>query len=260
MSLIKVGIVQFDILTGKTDENLKEAVKGIRKLADDGANLVVMPEMFSCSFDNENLQKHCIKTPEVLSTLKKTAVEKKVVIASSMPEIHDNKIFNTFFIIDIDGKTAGRYKKIHLFTLTKEHHYFANGIEPVVCETSIGKIGMMICYDLRFPELCRKLTDKGAEIVIVSAQWPTQRVEHWETLLKARAIENQVFVAAANRSGKTSLLDYPGKSQIITPWGKVIAQAGNNSELICCVIDTDEIKQAREKIPCLKERVPEAYA
>ncbi len=259
MKTKKIGIVQFDILTGNNETNLTTALNGINKLADDGADLVVLPEMFSCSFDNENLHEHCRKTPEVLSALKAAALENKVVISGSMPEIQDNKIYNTFFVIDKNGKTVGRYKKIHLFTLTEEHHYFAGGLEPVVCQTSIGSIGMMICYDLRFPELCRKLTDKGAEIVLVSAQWPTPRVEHWDTLNRARAIENQVFIVAANRSGKTPDLDYPGHSLIISPWGRLIAKAGNDAELILAEIDMEEINQARSTIPCLKERVHESY-
>ena len=259
MSIKKVGIVQFDILTGDIEKNLRSAVSGIERLADDGAELVVLPEMFSCSFDNENLHAHCKETPGILRKLEAVAIEKEVVIAASMPEIQKNKVYNILFVIDKNGGIAGRYKKIHLFTLTEEHHYFAKGTEPIVCKTSIGNIGMMICYDLRFPELCRKLTDKGAEIVVISAQWPTPRVEHWDTLIRARAIENQVFIAAANRSGKTPDLDYPGHSQIISPWGKVVAKAGSNHELICAEIDMDEINQARATIPCLKERVHEAY-
>ncbi len=259
MITAKSGVIQFDVLTGKWMENIRTAETHIRKLADEGASLILLPELFSCSFDNPNLPDHCMKTPEILASLKDTARQNNIIIAASMPEKVDNKIYNTLFLIERNGNTAGRYRKIHLFTPTGEHNHFSSGTEPVVCETSIGRIGLMICYDLRFPELCRTLTNKGAEIILVSAQWPSPRVSHWDTLLAARAIENQVYIAAANRCGKTSELEFPGHSQIISPWGKVLAKADSSAGTLSATLVSDDLITARETIPCLNQRVYEAY-
>lgn len=259
MDKINIGIVQFSSLTGQVKENLKTAIDGIHALSDKGADIAVLPEMFSCSFDNENLKRHGEETPEILRSLKQTARQKNIIIAASMPEIEGSDIFNTLYLIDRDGELAGSYRKVHLFSPTGEDLYFTNGTSPVVCNTSAGNIGLMICYDLRFPELCRKLTDMNAQIIIVSAQWPTKRVEHWDTLLRARAIENQVFIIAANRCGESEDLEFPGHSQIISPWGKVLAAGDNTFQLLTAEIDLNQITDARKTIPCLAERVYKAY-
>ncbi len=259
MTQISIGIVQFDILTGKTEENLGTAIDGIRSLADSGTDLVILPEMFSSGFDYDNLKKHSEATPHILQQLKQTAQAENVIIAGSMPEIEGNNIYNTLYLINKNGLLAGSYRKVHLFSPTGENDHFQNGAEPIVCKTSIGNIGLMICYDLRFPELCRRLTDMDAQIIIISAQWPSPRVEHWDALIKARAIENQVFIAAANRCGQSGNLVFPGHSQIISPWGKELAKADNNCTLLSSTINLDEISRARETIPCLQERVPSAY-
>ncbi len=259
MGNIIVGIVQFDILTGKVEENLKTAIGGINSLASKGADIIVLPEMFSSSFDYDNLIKHSEETAEILFKLKQTAQQNNVIIAASMPEIENKNIFNTLYLIEKNGKLAESYRKIHLFSPTCEDKHFRNGTKPVVCKTSAGNIGLMICYDLRFPELCRKLTDDGAEIIIIAAQWPELRVEHWDILIKARAIENQVFVAAANRCGKSNDLKFPGHSQVISPWGKELAKANGNFELLVAELNLTEITKARETIPCLAEKVHKAY-
>lgn len=260
MTQINTGIVQFDILTGQTDKNIETALEGVRSLADSGSDLIILPEMFSSSFDYDNLKKHSEATPDILQQLKETAQAKNVIIAGSMPESENNNIYNTLYLIDKNGILAGRYRKVHLFSPTGENDHFQNGVAPVVCKTSVGNIGLMICYDLRFPELCRRLTDMDAQIIIISAQWPSPRVEHWDTLIKARAIENQVFIAAANRCGQSGNLIFPGHSQIISPWGKELAKAGNDYTLLGETINLDEIERARETIPCLQERVPAAYS
>ena len=259
MTHISIGIVQFDILTGKIEKNIETAIGGICSLAADGADLVILPEMFSSGFDYDNLKKHSETTPEILQKLKQTAQAENVIIAGSMPEIEGNDIYNTLYIIDKNGLLAGSYRKVHLFSPTGENDHFQNGTKPVVCRTSAGNIGLMICYDLRFPELCRRLVDKGAQIIIITAQWPSPRVEHWDTLIKARAIENQIFIAAANRCGQSKNLVFPGHSQIVSPWGQELAKANNDSTLLSAQINLDEILRARKAIPCLQERVPAAY-
>lgn len=254
-----IGIVQFDILTGQTEKNIETAIKGIKKLAADGVRIVVLPEMFSCSFDNNHLEEHSRKTPEILGIFEELAFSEGVIIAGSMPENEDGRIYNTLYLIESSGDLAGQYRKVHLFSPTDEERFFSQGDRPVVCETSAGRIGLMTCYDLRFPELCRYLAINGAEIVVVSAQWPSARIEHWDTLLKARAIENQIFIAAANRCGRTTDLVFPGHSRIISPWGALLAKADESESVISAEVSPSEIERARAAIPCLEERRPEVY-
>ena len=151
--------------------------------------------------------------------------ELKLVIVGSMPEPHGDKVFNTAYVVD-NGRWPGIYRKLHLFSLLGEDKAFDSGDSWLLAETSIGKIGVIICYDLRFPELSRRLALEGAQVICVPAQWPKPRQEHWRTLLRARAIENQLFVVASNACGLIGKLDFFGMSMIIDPKGEVLAEAG----------------------------------
>ena len=255
----KAGFVQFDVKLGDLYSNLSTALDGLGQLGTLDVKLAVLPEMWSCGFDNHRLSVHAQKTPAVLDRLCKVALEYNMVIAGSMPEASDNKIFNTLYVLDSNGSLAGAYRKIHLFSLTDEDKFYAAGNAAVVCETSVGPLGLMTCYDLRFPELCRSLALKGALAVVVPAQWPAVRIHHWDILLRARAIENQFFIVAANRCGEESGLVYGGHSQIVTPLGNVPAMAEHGVSVQNAGIDFREISEFRNKIPCLNERVPGSY-
>lgn len=256
---VRVGIVQMDVKLGDVDSNIISALEGLRQLAGQGTKIAVLPEMWSCGFDNPNLRKHADRTPEILAKLSAVAAAQKMMIAGSMPESVGEGVCNTTYLIGEDGVIAGEYRKIHLFTPTQEDRYFVPGRNAVVCETALGKFGLMTCYDLRFPELCRSLTDQGAQVVLVSAQWPGVRIGHWDILLRARAIENQIFIVAANRCGKESRVHFPGHSQIVSPLGEVMVMADENACVLHADLHYDELQNARNAIPCLKERVFEAY-
>jgi len=215
--------------------------------------------MWSCGFDNLNIDRHARQTPILLEKLSGIAAQHQFMIAGSMPECAGNKIYNTLELIDRDGSLAGSYRKVHLFSMTREPAFFAPGNQNAVCRTSLGAIGLMICYDLRFPELCRALALKGADMVIVSAQWPLIRISHWNALLQARAIENQIVIAGVNGCGHDGEIGYGGHSQLISPSGQIIAKADAHADTLCADIDFQEIEAIRKKMPCLKERMPEAY-
>lgn len=259
MKKFRAGIAQFDVRVGDVEANVSSAMKGISELADKGSELVVLPEMWSCGFDNENLVSHSFQTADILDELKQTAKEKKLVVAGSMPEFDAGHVFNTLYVIDNTGQLAGSYRKIHLFTPTDEHLYFGKGDTPVVCRTALGDFGLMICYDLRFPELGRALVDRGAELIIVCAQWPKIRKEHWDVLIRGRAVENQVYMIASNRCGSDPALEFAGSSKIVTPWGDVLANAGGVSGLVVSDVEPEEVSRARRTIPCLQERQPELF-
>jgi predicted amidohydrolase len=141
----------------------------------------------------------------------------------------------------------------------QEDRSFDSGDSWLLVESSVGKIGVFICYDLRFPELARRLAIEGAEILVVPGEWPKPRQEHWRTLMRARAIENQLFVVAANCCGMTGKLDFFGMSMIIDPKGELLAEAGYEPQNIVATLDFDAMAAWREQIPCFNDRKPEIY-
>ena len=251
--------MQFDVKLSDIEANLVTVVKKLRILGKQGVDLAVLPELWSCGFDHDRLVSHAEKTPDIIDILSKEAARLNMIITGSLPELLDNDVFNTLYVIDKDGSIAGFYRKLHLFSLTDENKYFCAGNRAVVCETSAGFLGLMICYDLRFPELCRTLALKDAGIVIVSAQWPKSRINHWNILLSARAVENQLYIVAANRCGSDGEDEYGGCSQIVSPGGNLLLNAKNNECAMAAVLDFDEITKLRKQIPCLNERLPDAY-
>ncbi|RME35455.1 MAG: carbon-nitrogen family hydrolase, partial [Deltaproteobacteria bacterium] len=167
-------------------------------------------------------------------------------------------VFNTSYVVD-NGEVAGSYRKLHLFSVMREDRFLAAGNEAVIVDTSVGRLGLAICYDLRFPELFRKLALGGAEIICLPAEWPKPRQEHWRTLLRARAIENQMFVAACNCCGIQGKLDFFGMSLLIDPWGDVLAEGGETDTVIRADFDLAKMHAFREQIPCFNDRRPEIY-
>jgi len=181
------------------------------------------------------------------------------VIVGSLPVDDDGIVFNTSYIIDSSGEVAGEYRKIHLFSLHGENRHFGRGKSSLVCATSIGRLGIMICYDLRFPELARRLALDGAEVLCVSALWPVTRIEHWSLFLRCRAVENQMFVVGCNGCGIEGKMQYGGASAIVSPTGGLLAQAGNRESRIMSELEPGEMTAFRELIPCFSDRFPKAY-
>ncbi|WP_207692045.1 carbon-nitrogen family hydrolase [Desulfonema limicola] len=260
MKKFRAGFIQFDVKLGMTDENLHTVMKYLDDLEKQDVKLVVLPEMWSCGFDNANLTLHAKRTPEILDILSETASKKDMIITGSIPEISGKSIYNTLYVTDRDGSIAGSYRKVHLFSLTSENKYFTPGDKSIICQTSLGSLGLMICYDLRFPEISRTLTLKGANLIIIPAQWPNVRISRWDILSQARAIENQVYIIGANRCGKENTTQFNGHSIIVDPSGKVLQWAENgNACALWAEIDMDELEQVRTYMPSLEERVPRAY-
>lgn len=248
----KAAAIQFDIKLGDVDANLSYVLSEIKRLSNQGIRLIVLPEMWSTGYAWRKLGKLSELTPEIIKELKK-ASKKGTVIIGSLPEKVGDDVYNTAYVID-SGKVIGNYRKIHLFSPMKEDFFLKAGNEPLMCSTSLGRIGVLICYDVRFPELPRRLTVEGAEILVVPAEWPHPRLDHWRTILKARAIENQLFVIAANRCGKQGMVRFCGNSTIVNPWGEVISVAGEKEETITAEMDLNLVYRYREEMPALKDR------
>ncbi len=255
----KAGVVQFDVRLGNIESNLSSALKGIDQLKALNVKIALLPEMWSCGFDNKSLGEHAEKTDNIIDKLTRIASGYDMIIAGSLPESSDNDIFNTMYLIDGSRGLINTYRKIHLFSHTQEDKYFCAGNRAVICETSVGPVGLMICYDLRFPELCRALTLSGALLVLTSAQWPLERITHWDILLRARAVENQIFLVAANSCGMENSIEYGGHSLLVSPFGEILVRAKDRECIISSEIDLAQLSEFRRKIPCLNERAPDTY-
>jgi predicted amidohydrolase len=254
------GLIQFDVKTGDIDANLISVINSILRLGEKGAQIAVLPELWSAGFDSPSkIKEQAKQTPQILETLHLLAIKHRMIIAGSLPEIFEDRLYNTMRVIDQDGTIAGRYRKVHLFSFIGEDKVFSAGNQAIVCNTSCGPIGLMICYDLRFPELCRTLALAGARMVIISAQWPESRIHHWDTLLQARAIENQIFIAAANRVGRDGDLLFNGHSQVVSPDGKILAKMIDQTNTATAQIDFSEIDVFRERFNCITERQMSVY-
>ncbi len=259
MKTIRAASIQFNVKQGDVDANLAYVREALTRAAAQGVQLAVLPEMWSTGFAYKNLNELAKRTAGIVEELLELSGRLKLVICGSMPEPDGvNKVFNTIFLID-NGKLAGTYRKIHLFSLLKEDLAFAGGDKWLLADTSIGKVGVIICYDLRFPELTRRLAVEGAQVICVPAQWPKPRQEHWRALLRARAIENQLFVVSCNACGLIGKLDFFGMSMIIDPKGEVLAESGEEECEIVAQLDLQVMVDWRAQIPCFNDRKPECY-
>lgn len=255
----KAGVVQYDVKKGGRDTNVKTALAHLEKLAAEGTGLAVLPELCTTSFDNENLAEHAKYTDDTIEIFAGFAQKSRMAIAGTFPEKEAGRIYNTMVFIDQDGRIKGKYRKAHLFRLTDEHLYYTAGDRWIVVDTQIGQVGLMTCYDLRFPEMARILYLNGAQLIVVSAQWPSPRKDQWQTLIQARAVENQLFMICSNRTGTEDDLTFPGMSMIVDPYGKIQAGAGKDSGMAAADIQLSRVDEFRKLIPCRTDRRPDIY-
>jgi len=255
---IQAAAIQFTVKQGDVDANLAYVREALPRVAGQGANLAVLPEMWSSGFAYRNLNELALRTKGIVEELLELSARHKLVIVGSMPEPNGDKVFNTVYVAD-NGRLSGVYRKIHLFSLLGEDRAFSGGDSWLLAETTIGKVGVIICYDLRFPELSRRLAVEGAQVICVPAQWPKPRQEHWRTLLRARAIENQLYVVACNACGTIGKLDFFGMSMIIDPKGELLAEAAENEGEIFAALDMQGMNDWRAQIPCFSDRKPDFY-
>jgi len=267
---IRIGICQLDV-TDVKEQNVQKALEMIKKAAEKGAELVVLPEMFNCPYQLNYFKPFAEEIPEgfTYQSLSQAAQENKVyLIGGSIPEKDGNHYYNTSLFFDKNGELIGLHRKIHLFDIDvkgkiafKESAVLSPGKKITVIETPLAKIGIAICYDIRFPELIRVMALEGAEIICVPAAFNmTTGPLHWETLFRCRAIDNQLFMIAASPARKVtaSYVAY-GHSLAVDPWGKVINEAGTAEELLIVNLDLTEIQKVRQAIPSWQHRRTDLY-
>jgi predicted amidohydrolase len=268
---IRVACVQ---MTSRSDKaaNLETAERLVTQAASTGADVVVLPEKWNAIGDAELY--HATAEPleggESVAAMSAWAHDHGItLVGGSIAERREGreKLSNTSIVFDPEGRVAAVYRKIHLFDVEvggvvyRESEAEEPGDEPVVCEAEDWKIGLSVCYDVRFPELYRILALEGAELVTVPAHFTTPTgKDHWHVLLRARAIEDQLYVAAAAQIGET-LPGKPayGRSLIVDPWGLVVAQAADEEAVVSAELDRAHLRDIRAKLPSLANRQASAY-
>ena len=247
--------------------NLREAEGWVREAADKGAKLVALPEVFNWRGGKDEERTFAEPIPGPSSTaMAQLAQELKIFLlaGSILEEIPGSeKAYNTSLFFGPNGKLISRYRKIHLFDVqieggvsTMESETRRGGQEVVLAETELCKMGLTICYDLRFPELYRALAAKGAQLILVPSAFTALTGEaHWEPLLRARAIENQAYVVAPNQVGHNpkSFATY-GHSMVLDPWGRIVAQAADRPGVVLGEIDLAYLAKVRAQLPALSHR------
>lgn len=258
---MRVSLIQMDVVFGRPDANRQKVEELIAEAAEEKPDIVVLPETWNTGFFPENVKELADKNGEPTRSLLAKLAQKHAVniVGGSVSNNIDGKVYNTNFVFNRNGELVSSYNKIHLFSPADEHEVFERGKEVNVFEIEGVKAATVICYDIRFVELIRTLALQGIEILFVPAQWPHPRLEHWKTLIKARSIENQMFVAAVNGSGKSDTLEFCGNSMLLDPWGKVIVKADEQEKIITGEVDLSIIKEIREKINVFRDRRPEVY-
>lgn len=274
MNTIKIALCQMKVIDNK-EENLKKAISMIKTASKMDADLIILPEMFNCPYENEKFIEYSEEAENsyTLNLISKIASEeKKYILAGSIPEKEttstSEKIYNTSFMFNPKGKIIAKHRKMHLFDIDvkgkiyfKESDTLTAGNQITIAETSFGKIGIGICYDIRFPELARLMALEGADILCYPSAFNlTTGPAHWEMLFKARACDNQVFtIGVAPALDKNANYNSYGHSLIVNPWGEIISSASFEEELIIAEIDLNEIKKVREELPLLKNRRKDIY-
>ncbi len=258
MRRLKLAIAQLVLAEGACAENWRAAKAALDRAGAGEASLVVLPEMWLGGYAYRRLDELAKRTPESLERV--GALAKKYgffVVGSWAESADDGHLYNTACVIGPDGRVRARYRKVHLFGPMKEDRHFVRGRAVTVVDLEIGRIGIALCYDLRFPELSRKMALAGAELLLYPSQWPEIRLGHFHTLLAARAIENQVFAAGVNRAGRSTAIQFGGGSTVIGPRGDVLAHLNGQAGYAEVDLDLDQVAVARETITYLAGRVRE---
>lgn len=258
---MKVALIQMDIALAMPELNRERAAGLIRQAAADGAQLILLPEMWTTGYCLPDLaggyaDRAGEPTGELLSGLAK---ETGAFIAGSVADERRGRVYNRAEVYGPAGERVAAYDKAHLVPMMQEERYLTPGDRLALGDLNGTKAGLAICYDLRFPELFRSLTLAGVELFLIPAEWPAQRLHHWRTLAMARAIENQAYVLACNRVGSDDANRFPGHSLVIDPFGEVLAEGGEGEEILLAEIDLAQVAAVRERIPALRDRRPELY-
>ena len=260
MDLTKIALLQINSTDQDSiDQRISHTLTKLEETLKQNPKLTILPELWATgAFLVEETKSQAKQVlDQTLPEIKNLAKTYKTWIHSgSYLEETPSGTFNTSFLIDDQGAVITKYRKIHLFGFDQgEATQLLPGSEIVVIPTPIGITGLATCYDLRFPELFRAMVQRGVNSFLITSGWPKKRINHWNALLKARAIENQSYVIACNGVGTQNNNQLGGSSQVIDPWGDIQIQAQEAEEVLFIDIDIQKANQVREKMPVLADRV-----
>lgn len=249
---MKAGLLQYNPLWENPKGNIEKVDRMIESLKE-RVDLLVLPEMSLTGFTMES--KKYAEDIDGISTIyfMKLSQKLKCHILAGVIEKSEEGIFNTLVHFNRDGLIAARYRKIHPFGYGMEDKNYSAGNETVITKIDNVKAGLTICYDLRFPELYRLYAKQKADLLINIANWPVPRIDHWRTLLKARAIENQCFVIGVNRAGNDPHLQYNGFSSVYDPMGYELLSVKDEENIFVVDLNIELVKETREKLPFLDD-------
>ena len=251
------GIAQIDIAWEDSYKNMKKVEELVNKASENKVELIIFPEMALTGFTMD-INKLSLSQEQIISWIKQVAINNNINIGLGFAIKVDEKGKNKYVIVSKEGKVLTLYTKIHPFSYSKEDDKYYSGNEICICKIKEFQITPFICYDLRFPEIFQ-IASKEAQIITVAASWPKSREEHWITLLKARAIENQCYIIGINRVGLGDDLQYSGASIFVSPSGEILNKINSEEMLIIQDLRMKEITQVKDSFDIKKDRREDLY-
>lgn len=251
-------------------KNIENAVRMIERVSSEGANLAVLPEMFCCPYENSYFRLFSEEEEGPAWESMSRAAEKYgvYIVAGTIPEREEDRVYNTAYVFDSKGKQIAKHRKMHLFDIDieggqyfKESDTFTPGNEVTVFDTEFGRMGVAVCYDIRFPELSRLMAAEGAQVIIAPGAFNmTTGPAHWELHFRGRAVDNQVYTigVAPARDMDFSYHSY-GNSIIASPWGDVVGRMDEKEGYLLREVDLNYVRRVREQLPLLKHMRKDIY-
>ncbi len=260
---LTLTLAQMDVATADPKTNMEKTILFAKEAKLRGSDIIVFPEMWTTGFDWKYNKEHAKEHHETEKQLLKIAKELKIGIHGTIPTLTSNGgIANSSVFISPEGNKLAQYDKIHLFSFAREDQHMEPGNAPRNLKTSWGQYGFAVCYDIRFPELFRGYAINGAQLIFLPSAFPHPRLEHWKTLIRARAIENQLYMVACNQVGTKQLekeVTFFGHSCIIDPWGETVIEGGEAEQLLTATIDLSKSDEIRSYMRVFEDRRPHIY-
>jgi omega-amidase len=251
---MKIYGCQFDIAWENKSENFRRIRALLDKRSLAPGSLLVLPEMFASGFSMNAAAIAEADDGPTDDFLRSLAKERGIhVLGGLVRAASRGRFLNQAACYSPTGRRVARYDKLHLFSPGDESKHYAPGSEIALFSWRKYKVALAICYDLRFPELSRMAVQRGANVLVVIANWPAKRQSHWTALLRARAIENQAYVIGVNRCGKDPLREYDGGSLVVNSWGETVAEAGRSETLLCADLELKTMNKVRQDFPVLRD-------
>jgi omega-amidase len=258
---MRIALCQMRVMQGQRAVNWATAEAMLREATAAQTDVVVLPEMWTSGYDFARLEEHAeVLDGPTAQRMAGLARELGVwIIAGSLPVRFADGVRNTSLTFDPEGQLRHVYSKLHLIGLMQEDRYLTCGRDAATFDLSGVPAAVMICYDLRFPELARRYALAGAKLLFVPAQWPQPRAAHWRTLLRARAIEDQMYVIGVNMSGWNENDRFAGGSLVVDPWGEMVVEAGAEPGIVYAEVDPRRVDQVRAQMSVLRDVRPDVY-